>query len=216
MNINLIDLSLTLDGKQLLDGVNLSVRSGDFLLVRGPSGSGKTSFLRLLNRLSEPTSGEIHVDHRPIASHSVTGLRRQVGYLQQTPVTLDASVRDNLLFGFGFRAAGNNVPGDEVLEGMIGDFLLSDVALGDDAANLSVGQKQRLAFIRLLLSEPSVLLCDEPTSALDPDSRKVVEQKLESLNRDGMTIVCITHLDYAPESATVRRFTLDGGQLMED
>ena len=105
MKIDLKSISLSLDGKQLLDQVSLSVGRGDFLLVRGPSGSGKTSFLRLINRLNEPTSGEIIVDGKSIADHSVTALRRQIAYLQQTPVTLDSSVRENLLLGFGFRAA---------------------------------------------------------------------------------------------------------------
>lgn len=216
MTIELKGLSLTLDGKQLLDDVSLSVGSGDFLLVRGPSGSGKTSFLRLLNRLNEPASGEIRVDGTSIADHPVTALRRRVAYLQQTPVTLDTSVRENLLIGFGFRACEDNIPEDDALVAMLQDFLLTDVTLEDDASNLSLGQKQRLAFIRLLLAKPSALLCDEPTSALDPDSRSVVERQLETLNRDGMTIVCVTHLDYAPKEVTPRRFTLEAGHLTED
>ena len=99
---------------------------------------------------------------------------------------------------------------------MLEDFLLTDVALQDEAPNLSVGQKQRIALIRLLLSKPNVLLCDEATSALDPDSRTVVEQKLESLNEGGMTVICVTHLDYTPQSSQLRQLTLADGNLVED
>lgn len=125
-------------------------------------------------------------------------------------------MRENLCLGFDFRASEDDAPSDESLARMLEDFLLTDVALQDEAPNLSVGQKQRIALIRLLLSKPNVLLCDEATSALDPDSRTVVEQKLESLNEGGMTVICVTHLDYTPQSSQLRQLTLADGNLVED
>lgn len=211
MKLALQDVSLQFDGKtQLFQQVNLSVEPGAFVVIRGPSGSGKSSLLRLLNRLQEPTSGEILVDEKPLAAHDVVHLRRKMGYVQQTPVVIEGSVRDNLHLPFAFKVAGGaSPPTDETLRKMLDAYLLQDVDLSETARELSVGQKQRIALIRVLLVEPEILLCDEPTSALDPESKTIVERELERINREnGVSVVLVTHVDFEPEQVQPQIYTL--------
>lgn len=214
MRLEIKNLSLRYGTKKpLFEGVNLTVDSGDFVLIHGPSGSGKSSFLRLPSRLQEPASGEILLDGRSVRRRDVTELRRTVGYVQQTPEMAGGAVRSNLTLSFTFRAAREKrLPDEDMLRTLLDDFLLQDVDLDDDAETLSMGQKQRIALIRTLLSEPRFLLCDEPTSALDPESKSVVETWLERLALEqNIGIVKVTHLDFRPERIRARRYRLDGG-----
>ncbi len=211
MQIQLKNLCLQYKEKPpLFENVNLSFNSGEFTLIQGPSGSGKSSLLRLINRLQDPTSGEILVDGEPIASHEVTGLRRKIGYVQQTPIMVEGTVQENLTFSYQFKAMrGKEPPDGEGLKRWLDDFLLEEVGLEEDAETLSVGQKQRIALIRTLLSEPEMLLCDEPTSALDARSKKIVEGWLERLNLEGgIGVVLVAHTDFAPERVRPKRFLL--------
>lgn len=213
MRLEFKDLSLRYGTKKpLFERVSLTVDSGDFVLIHGPSGSGKSSLLRLPNRLQEPTSGGILLDGRSVTRRDVTELRRTVGYVQQTPTMAVGAVRSNLTLSFTFRAAHERrLPDERKLRTLLDDFLLQDVDLDDDAETLSVGQKQRIALIRTLLSEPRFLLCDEPTSALDPESRSAVEIWLERLALEqNIGIVQVTHLDFRPERVGARRYRLDG------
>lgn len=211
MKLELQNLSLQYSGKPpLFQDVSLIVNPGEFIVIHGPSGIGKSSLLRLLNRLQEPTLGTILIDDKPITEHDVTHLRRRIGYVQQTPVTIEGTVRDNLLMPFTVKAASkSSSPNDDDLREKLDAYLLSDVQLDDNAIQLSVGQKQRIALIRILLISPNLLICDEPTSALDPESRTVVERELERINRETQTsVILITHVDFTPENLTPITYTL--------
>jgi len=133
-------------------------------------------------------------------------------------VLLDASVRDNLCLPFRFRSARKATPPtDEVVGEYLRVFRLEDVSLEANARNLSVGQKQRLALIRVLLLKPEVLLLDEPTASLDPEVCRVVEDYLETLNQEqGVGIVMVNHSDYLPRRVNYRLFYLDHGRLREE
>ena len=118
---------------------------------------------------------------------------------------------------FVFRSAqGETTPNDGELEGWLRDFLLNGVTLGENANELSVGQKQRVALIRTFLTEPTVILCDEPTSALDPESKGIVESWLERINKEqGVGVVLVTHVDFQPERVDPRRYVLSRDGLRE-
>jgi putative ABC transport system ATP-binding protein len=211
MKIELRDVSLDYGAAApLLSRVSLAIEGGEFVIIEGPSGSGKSSLLRLLNRLHEPTAGGIIVEGRPMSDYEVTALRRRVGYVQQTPMMLEGSVVDNLHLPFRFRSAQRRTaPAPDRLRQLMDEFLLHDVGLSDTATQLSVGQKQRIALLRTVLTEPEVLLCDEPTSALDPESREIVQMALERFNVDArMTVVVVTHFDFEPKRVRPRRYRL--------
>ena len=216
MKLSLQKTGLSFDDKTLLTEVSLTIDQGDFIVIRGASGSGKSSFLRLLNRLGEPSSGSISIDGQSLAETEVTSYRRRVGYVQQTPILISGNVHDNLTLPFRYKSPTSEAPDRSKLESDLADFNLTDVKLDDAADNLSVGQKQRIALIRTLLTKPDVILCDEPTSALDPESRTIVEDRLRQINRDSRTtIVLVTHLEFDPGDIEARHFSIDGGRLTE-
>jgi putative ABC transport system ATP-binding protein len=216
MILNLSNISLSFDDKTLFTDVSLTINQGDFIVIRGASGSGKSSFLRLLNRLNEPTSGTISSDSTLLTNTEVTAYRRRVGYVQQTPILISGTVHENLTLPFSYKSAVTNAPDRSRLEADLVEFNLVDVKLDDSADNLSVGQKQRIALIRTLLTEPDIILGDEPTSALDPESRTIVEDRLRKVNREQKTtIILVTHLEFDPGDTVARQFTIDKGQLRE-
>ena len=218
MKIELSDISLTYDDRVLFENVDLVVQSCDFLIVRGPSGSGKSSLLRLISRLQNPTSGRVLVDGAVPDGGSITMFRRQVPYLQQTPVMLVGSVRENLLFPFRFATGSKDPrPDTDSLRRWLDDMRLTEIDLDSDAETLSMGEKQRIALIRLLLAKPEILLCDEPTSALDAESRSVVESWIERTNiESGTGVVLVEHTDYRPKEAKPRWLRIESGSLLED
>ncbi len=194
--------------KPLFSSLNLRLPHGVFALVKGPSGTGKSTFLRLCNRLEEPQQGDILFDGASVRSMEPSLLRRQMAYVQQTPVVLDASIRDNLLLPFGFRQNKDlTPPTDAELQDALQRFV-PDVSVRDNALTLSGGQRQRLCLLRALLLKPRLLLLDEPTSALDPENRAMVEEVVENLNREqGISVLFISHQDYVPRKVR-RLFTI--------
>ena len=195
----------------LFRNVSLEVACGDLVLLQGPSGCGKSSFLKLLNRIQEPSEGRILFEGQPLDHVPVTQLRRRVSYLHQSPVLVKASVGENLRLPFRLRAAERKeAPGDAELKEWLERYLLSDVSLEDSAGNCSVGQKQRLCLIRALLLNPEVLLLDEPTSALDRESASIVEREIVRANRKtGISVFWVTHHPLElPASVPVRPFKM--------
>lgn len=183
-------LSRTVDGDRLVDSVSLTVEEGDVLGIVGPSGAGKSSFLRLLNRLDEPTAGTVYLDGVDYRDVPPRELRHRVGYVPQQPALRAGTVGENV--SVGPRLRGETVD-DETVE----DVLVR-VGLGGygerDVATLSGGEAQRVAIARTVVNRPEVLLLDEPTSSLDAESEATVERLLDELHAElGLTYVLVTH-----------------------
>lgn len=207
--ISFQDVSFAYKGaeRDVLCGVSFDIFAGDFALIKGPSGAGKSTLLRLVARFEAPRSGVIRYKGAPISNLPPTQLRREAAFLHQAPVVEAGTVRGNLLAPFSLKSNKTlRPPTDEELKKGLAEVLLESVSLDAVALTLSIGQRQRLCLMRALLLKPEALLLDEPTSALDPESREMVEQVIERLNRDkGLTILMVCHNEYAPS----------GGRLLD-
>jgi putative ABC transport system ATP-binding protein len=201
--------------KVILDGADMAVPRGAFALLTGPSGAGKSTLLRLFCRLEEPQEGLVLLNGESVSALPPAILRRRMSYLQQTPTVVPGSVRENLLLPFSFKAAaGEARPDDAALSALLGRLAAGDIPLSQEAATLSVGQRQRLCLARALLTKPEVLLLDEPVSALDADSARAVLDAAEGFCLDdGGTVVLVSHADFVPARVAPLHFELAGGVL---
>ncbi len=188
LKVKISNLRYTAGGVEILKGVNAGVPEGSITSIVGPSGAGKSTLLRCINRLVEPTAGEVYLDGAPTSGMDPLVLRRRVGMVFQLPALFGASVEDAILYGV--RLAGRSADAARLLE-MAG----LDASYKDrDPQALSVGQQQRVSIARALALEPEVLLMDEPTSALDEAARRKAEGLIRGLNAHlDLTIVLVSH-----------------------
>ncbi len=203
--------------KVLFRKLSLGITPGTFYHVKGPSGSGKSTLLRLIIRLEEPTQGRILFNGAPLADTYPPHLRRAILYLPQTPVAIDGSVREYLLLPFTFKANQDlQKPDDSQLMERLKAFLLNDIHLNDHAQTLSVGQLQRLCFIRGMLLSPAVLLLDEPTSSLDKQSAAIVIDHIEKLCKtSSLAILMVSHEEVLPGSLKFRSLMVADSKVSE-
>ncbi|HDX9710449.1 TPA: ABC transporter ATP-binding protein [Bacillus cereus] len=167
------------------------------IIGESESGSGKSTLLRMLNDLQSPTSGTIEYNGKLISDYHPIQLRRDVVMLGQTPPIFDGAVKDNLLMGL--RLSEKPFPNDDALRSALQTVSL-DKQLEDNTSSLSGGEKQRLAFARIVLMDPPVYLLDEPTSALDSDTeRRIMKQFTELARKKKKTVIFITHSQQLPE-----------------
>lgn len=201
--LNTRALSVTAGRRLLLREIDLRIDAGSICALLGPSGVGKTTLLKCFNRLIDLTpglslEGDVRIGGRSVLGREVDidQLRSRVGMLFQQPVVFPRSIYENVLFGL--RRVRRAVPKRE-WPGRV-EAVLRQVSLWDEvadrlssaAAELSVGQQQRLCLARTLVLEPEVLLMDEPTSALDPASTAAIEQLVLSL-AGRTTVLWVTH-----------------------
>ena len=205
------------DEIKVLKGVTETIEKGEKVVIIGPSGSGKSTFLRCLNRLEEPSSGEIWFENEEITSPkcNINKLRMRMGMVfQHFNLFPHLSIMDNITIGPRKLLKHSRAQAEE--QAM---QLLRRVGLPDKARafpnQLSGGQKQRIAIARSLAMNPSVMLFDEPTSALDPEMVGEVLDLMKELAADGMTMICVTHeMGFAREVAN-RVMFMDEGIVME-
>ena len=202
---------------QVLKGINEIIKKGEVVTIIGPSGSGKSTFLRCLNLLEVPTSGEVIFEGTNIADKSVNldTHRQKIGMVfQHFNVFPHLTVMNNITIT---PMLEKNVS-KEVAENKAKE-LLQMVGLADKAneypRKLSGGQKQRLAIIRALAMEPDVMLFDEPTSALDPEMVKDVLEVIKKLTIQGMTCVIVTHEMGFAKEVSDRVLFMDEGLIVE-
>jgi ABC-type polar amino acid transport system ATPase subunit len=200
---------------EVLKGIDQNVEEGEVLCIVGPSGSGKSTMLRCINRLEEPTGGEIYIDGELVTEKNVDAMRTKMGMVFQSfNLFPHKSVLENLTIG-----PVNVKKADKKQSEEKGLALLDRVGLvekaGEYPRNLSGGQQQRVAIARALAMDPEVMLFDEPTSALDPEMVGEVLDVMKSLAKEGMTMIVVTHeMGFAKEVADKVIF-MDGGYIVE-
>ena len=215
--IEIKNLTKSFGQLKVLTGSTETIEKGDKVVIVGPSGSGKSTFLRCMNLLETPTSGEIWVDGEEITAPKcdIDRLRRKMGMVfQHFNLFPHLTIMQNItLAPVTLKLQSKEEAGENALR------LLQRIGLSDKAdaypAMLSGGQKQRIAIVRALAMNPEVMLFDEPTSALDPEMVGEVLQLMKDLAADGMTMVCVTHeMGFAREVAN-RVLFMDEGQILE-
>ncbi len=201
-----------------LDGVDMEISRGEVIVIIGPSGSGKSTFLRSLNLLELPSSGEILFDGENInAPHvNINKHRQKMGMVfQHFNLFPNMTVLRNMTIGPEKLLHKSKQEAEAKARELLERVGLSDRA---DAypSQLSGGQKQRIAIVRALCMEPEVMLFDEPTSALDPEMVGEVLDVMKELAREGMTMVTVTHeMGFAREVGS-RVVFMDGGKIIEE
>jgi putative ABC transport system ATP-binding protein len=204
-------LSRAVAGKVLVDRISVQIPPGEVLAVVGHSGAGKSSFLRLLNRLDEPTGGTVLLHGRDYHGIAPRELRRRVGMVMQTAYLFPGTVATNVTFGP--RQRGETISTDQVAA------LLDRVGLPGyqdrDVTNLSGGEAQRVSVARTLANAPEGLLLDEPTSALDEASARGIEDLLLGIIQERrMTCVIVTHNRQQAARIAGRTMVLEAGGLV--
>ena len=203
---------------EVLKGVSQHISKGERVVLIGPSGSGKSTFLRCLNLLETPTSGEIIFEGQSITDEKcdINKIRQKMGMVFQH---FNLFPNMTILKNITLAPVRTKLMTKEQAEQKARE-LLKRVGLEDKADNypaqLSGGQKQRIAIVRALCMEPDVMLFDEPTSALDPEMVGEVLDVMKELAKSGMTMVCVTHeMGFAREVAD-RVLFMDEGIIVEE
>lgn len=203
---------------KVLNHISTTIKEGEVVAIIGPSGSGKSTFLRCLNLLEEPTSGEIIFEGKSIVNNKsdINLLRQKMGMVfQQFNLFPHLTVLENITIApVKVKKMQQNEAESIALN------LLKRIGLEDKAncypQTLSGGQKQRIAIARALAMSPDVLLFDEPTSALDPEMVGEVLDVMKGLAKEGMTMIVVTHeMGFAKEVAD-RVFFMDNGSIIEE
>ena len=216
--LKVIDLHKNFHKLEVLKGITTSFSRNEVVSVIGPSGGGKSTFLRCLNLLEVPTSGQVIFDGVDICDkkQDINLHRQKMGMVfQQFNLFNNANVLHNLIDAPMRIKKKPQAQAEEMAM-----KLLREVGLADRADawpyQLSGGQKQRIAIVRALMMEPEVMLFDEPTSALDPEMIGEVLDVMKRLAEDGMTMIVVTHEMRFAREVSSRTIFLDGGRIEED
>ena len=214
--IRIKDLKKQFGKNKVLKGIDFGLKTGERVVVLGPSGSGKSTFLRCINRMEEPTSGEIYFGNTLITDKNIQKMRQDIGMgFQHFNLISNLTVMENLTLAPVKLKLMNGETAEKKARGLLRHIDLLDKAEAFPAS-LSGGQKQRIAIIRAMMMEPKVLLFDEPTSALDPESIGDVLDLIREVADGGMTIMIVTHeMSFAKEIAT-RVVFIDEGKIIEE
>jgi general L-amino acid transport system ATP-binding protein len=211
------DVHKWFDRLHVLRGIDLTVKTGEVIVIFGPSGSGKSTFIRTINRLEEHQRGTIIVDGIEMTNdiRNIATIRQEIGMVfQQFNLFPHLTVLQNIsLAPLWVR----RWPKDKAEQ--VAMDLLKRVGIPEQAhkfpAQLSGGQQQRVAIARALAMQPKIMLFDEPTSALDPEMIKEVLDVMTGLARSGMTMLVVTHEMGFARSVANRLVFIDGGQVIE-
>lgn len=206
------DIHKSFGDLQILKGIDLEVREGEVVVIIGPSGSGKSTFLRCLNRLETPTSGEVYFDSELITARNIEKIRKRMGMVfQHFNLFPHLSIGNNIALGPKNKQKYSKAELNVLVEENLVKVSLLDKK-NNFPAQLSGGQQQRIAIARAMAMKPECILFDEPTSALDPELIGEVLQIMKQLAQENMTMVIVTHeMGFAREVADKVVVMADGG-----
>lgn len=210
------DLKKEFGKNKVLCGIDFDLKDKERVVVLGPSGSGKSTFLRCINRMEEPTSGEIRFKDTLITDKNIQKMRQEIGMVfQHFNLIKNLTVMDNLTLAPVKLKLMSLGAAEKKARGLLRHIGLLGKAKAYPAA-LSGGQQQRIAIVRAMMMEPEVLLFDEPTSALDPESIGDVLDLIREVVDAGMTAMIVTHeMGFAKEIAS-RVVFIDEGHIIEE
>jgi ABC-type polar amino acid transport system ATPase subunit len=211
------DLKKHFTGIEALDGVSLTVKKGQVIVILGPSGSGKSTLLRCVNQLEEKTSGDIWIDGEKLTHHSkqIDKIRSEIGMVfQHFNLYPHLTVLENITLA---QRIVKKISKEKAEENAMAQ--LTRVGIPEKANNypaqLSGGQQQRVAIARALAMNPKLMLFDEPTSALDPEMIKEVLEVMLDLAKAGITMIVVTHEMGFAKAAADEVVFMDKGQIVE-
>jgi osmoprotectant transport system ATP-binding protein len=189
------EISKSYGDNLVLDHISFDIGEGEFFVLVGKSGSGKTTSLKMINRLIEPTSGQLLIDDKDIKSYDKRALRLSTGYvLQEGALFPNLSVYENIALIPTMKKRPQKKIDAEIKNLMVKVDLDPDSYLDRLPSDLSGGQQQRIGILRAIISKPKILLMDEPFSALDPITRKSLQELIVSIQKElKITTVFVTH-----------------------
>ena len=201
-----------------LNGINLHIQEGEFVFIVGKSGSGKSTLIKLLLKELDPTSGKIYVNKKylnKLTRKKLPYLRRDIGVVfQDFRLLPDRNIYENIAFAQKVVEAPTKKIKSNVLK------MLSMVNLLDKYKSypneLSGGEQQRVAIARALVNRPKILLCDEPTGNLDPTNSNEIMKILDAVNKQGTTVLVVTHNMEIVQQMKKRTITMSQGKIISD
>ncbi len=203
-------------GHPVLKDIHFTARPGETIALVGPSGAGKTTFIHLIPRFFDVTSGQIFVDDIPVKNIRLQSLREQIALVPQDVQLFSSSIRDNIRYGN--LLAGNDeieeaakaANADEFIRNIPGGY---DALIGEKGVKLSGGQRQRVAIARAILKNPKILLLDEATSSLDSESESLVQEALEHLMANRTTFIVAHRLSTVRHADRI--LVIQSGKIIE-
>jgi len=207
------------NGKEVLHNINLTLDKGKTYALVGPTGGGKTTTASLMARLYDPTIGEVFLNGKDIRSYSSEELTKKIGFILQEPVMFTGTVRENILYGNEEYATHTNEQlKDDInragLEKLLQRFdqgLETKLTAGGD--DVSLGQKQLIAFMRAVLRHPEILILDEATANIDTVTEKLLEEILANLSTDTTKIIIAHRLNTIQNADEI--FFVNGGEVLQ-
>lgn len=208
--------NLVSHGKSVIKGISATINAGSFTALVGRSGAGKSTLVELIPRMRDIVSGSIAFDDVDIKKFKVGSLRRNIGYVTQTPMLFNDSIYENLIYGLDYKPTHEQIR--HALEQAYATFVYDlpnglETKLGDRGVRFSGGERQRIAMARVLLEDTDILVFDEPTSALDSESEGYIQSTLNELHGK-KTLIVIAHR-LATVVAADQLLVIDDGRVVE-